>query len=238
MLPVQTGFTVTVDMSDSPGTGHIAQVPFRYEVPRILNAQTFYHEGTEGYHADDRERLLQYMQENGFKKPVDVWFDNIKGMLELEMDTNGRWMRDLRERIYPDDAMWFIAHTQMMYLAFCTTSIEDDEFLLTENAYSIHEGPNSYRINPHTGEHTPTAYTEYHVFAVISPKLIMVLRSFLLPVPEENNNKEIGDWRKTMYQLNTWNHTESSREPKTTKNHPPLQPSSANTIILYFRGQC
>jgi hypothetical protein len=166
----------------------------------------FYHEGAEGYRADDREKLLQYMQEKGFKKPVDVWFDNIKAMLELKMDPQCLWMRELRERIYPDDAMWFIAHTQMMYLAFCTTSIGDDEFLLTENAYSIHEGPNSYRINPHTGELTPTAYTEYHVFAVISPNLIMVLRSFLLSVPEEDNNEEIGDWRKTMYQLNIGQH--------------------------------
>lgn len=166
----------------------------------------FYHEGAEGYSADDRERLLLYMQERGFNKPVDVWFDNIKGILELKMDPNGHWMRDLRERIYPDDAMWFISHTQMMYLAFCSSSIADDEFLLTENAYSIHEGPNSYQINPDTGEHTPTAYTEYHVFAVISPKLIMVLRSFLLPVPEEDNNEEIGKWRKTMYQLNIDQH--------------------------------
>jgi len=167
----------------------------------------FYHEGAEGYNADDRERLLQYMQEHGFKKPVDVWFDNIKGMLDLKMEPDGRWISDLQERIYPDDAQWFIAHTQMMYLAFCTTSIDDDEFLLTENAYSIHEGPNSYRLDPQTGEHIPTAYTEYHVFAVISPKLIMVLRSVLLPVPEEDNNKKIDDWRKSMYKLNIDQHS-------------------------------
>jgi hypothetical protein len=192
----------------------------------------FYHEGTEGYRADDRERLLQYMQENGFEKPVDVWFDNIKGMLELKMDTNGRWMRDLQERIYPDDATWFIAHTQMMYLAFCTTSIEDDEFLLTENAYSIHEGPNSYRINPHTGEHTPTAYTEYHAFAVISPKLIMVLRSFLLPVPEEDNNKEIGDWRKTMYQLNIGQHNNPVLSGSVLADLPIAKPRNSYSKIV------
>jgi hypothetical protein len=128
-------------------------------------------------------------------------------MLDLKMDPDGRWMQDLPKRIYPDDAMWFIANTQMMYFAFCTPSIEDDEFLLTENAYSIHEGPNSYEINPHAGEQIPKAYTEYHVFSVISPKLIMVLRSFLLPVPEEDNNKRIGDWRKTMFEQNIAQHS-------------------------------
>ncbi len=69
----------------------------------------FYHESAEGYHSDDRHRFLQYMQEKGFKKPVDVWFDNIKGMLELKMDLNGRWTRELQERIYPDDAV--VHHT-------------------------------------------------------------------------------------------------------------------------------
>jgi hypothetical protein len=192
----------------------------------------FYHESAEGYHADDKHRLLPYMQEKGFKKPVDVWFDNIKGMLDLKMDPEGRWMREIQERIYPDDAMWFIAHTQMMYLAFCSTAIEDDEFLLTENAYSMHEGPNSYRIDPQTGEQTPTAYTEYHVFAVISPKLIMVLRSFLLPVPEEDNDEEVGDWRKTMYQLNIKQHNYPLSSGSVLADLPIAKPRNSYSKIV------
>lgn len=192
----------------------------------------FYDESAEDYHANDRDRLLQYMKEKGFRKPVDVWFDNIKGMLELKMDSNGRWMRELQERIYPDDAIWFIAHTQMMYLACCSTAIEDDEFLLTENAYSIHEGPNSYRIDPQTGEQTPTAYTEYHVFAVISPKLIMVLRSFLLPVPEEDNDEEIGDWRKTMYQLNIEQHNYPLTSGSVLADLPIAKPRNSYSKIV------
>jgi hypothetical protein len=162
----------------------------------------FYHENAEGYSADDKEKLLKYMQENGFKRPIDVWFNNIKEILDLKMDPKGDWMRDIQGRIYHDDAVWFIAYTQMMYLAFCSTSVEDDEFLLTENAYSIHEGPNSYQINPDTGEHTITAYTEYHGFAAISPKLIMVLRSFMLPQKEEDNDEKVANWRQTMYLRN------------------------------------
>jgi hypothetical protein len=112
-------------------------------------------------------------------------------MMELKMDAKGSWMAALVERIYPDDAKWFIAHTQMMYLALCTPVNKDDEFLLTENAYGIHEGPVSSRIDPKSGGFIATAYTEFHKFAVISPKLIMVLRSFVLPIPEEDLDEEM-----------------------------------------------
>lgn len=95
----------------------------------------YYHHDAEEYSENDKERLLKYMREKGYKKPVDVWFDNINAMLELKMDPQMEWMGWLREHVYPDDAMWFIAHSQMMYLALCTPSGPESEFLLTENAY-------------------------------------------------------------------------------------------------------
>ena len=159
----------------------------------------FYHQDAEGYSANDRDEMLKYMQEKGFKKPIDVWFDNIKGMLELEMDLEYKWIGRLRDRIYPDDAMWFLANTQMNYLAFCTASNKDDEFLLTENLYNIYEGPSSYATNPDTGENTLKAYTEYHTFSIISPKLVMVLRSVILPVPEEDSDESTKEWRSSRY---------------------------------------
>jgi len=168
----------------------------------------FYHQNAEGYSEDDREPLLTYMREKGYQKPIDVWFDNIKVMLELKMDPEGEWMEELRKRVYPDDAEMYIAHTQMMYLALCTPSAKDDEFLLTENAYNIHEGPNSLLIHPDTGESIMGCYTEFHVFSVVSPKLIMVLRSFLLPIPEEDSDEEIKLWRETMLQLNIIQHND------------------------------
>jgi hypothetical protein len=168
----------------------------------------FYHQNAEGYSEDDREPLLTYMREKGYQKPIDVWFDNIKVMLELKMDPEGEWMEELRKRVYPDDAEMYIAHTQMMYLALCTPSAKDDEFLLTENAYSVHEGPNSVLIHPDTGESTLGCYTEFHVFSVISPKLIMVLRSFLLPIPEEDSDEEIKRQRETMLHLNIIKHVD------------------------------
>lgn len=166
----------------------------------------FYHETAEGYSEDDKTRLVQYMREKGYQKPIDIWFDNINAMLDMKMDLEDNWMDELMKRMYPDDAQWLIAHIKLMYLAFCTPSGQDDEFLLTENAYSIFEGPNSYLTNPDIGESTAQAYTEYHVFAAVSPKLIIVLRSLLLPIPEEDSNDAIRQWRETMYEQSVRQH--------------------------------
>ncbi|KFY44361.1 hypothetical protein V495_03503 [Pseudogymnoascus sp. VKM F-4514 (FW-929)] len=160
----------------------------------------FCHESADEYCADDRERLLAYMKKKGFIKPIEVWFDNIKAMLKLKMDPRGLWMEEIRKRAYPDDAEWFILHTQGMYMALCTPSTPEEEFLLTENGYGIHEGPVSAHMDPKTGNFITTSYTEYHVFSVISPRLMIVLRSFLLPNPLEDNSNDIREFRQTCYQ--------------------------------------
>lgn len=162
--------------------------------------QRYYHNDAEGYVSDDRDRLLEYMLKKGYKKPVDVWFDNINAMLELKMDPQMKWMEWLMEHAYPDDAMWFIARCQMMHLALCTPSSPDDEFLLTENAYSIHEGPVSCFVDPVTKKTKQGSYTEFHILAVISPKLMMVLRSFVLPVPEEDADEDMRTWRRNAFE--------------------------------------
>ena len=192
----------------------------------------FYHQNAEDYSEDDRERLLTYMREKGYQKPIDVWFDNIKAMLELKMDLEGKWMKELTKRIYPDDAMMYIANTQMMYLAFCTPSAKDDEFLLTENAYSIHEGPNSLLIHPDTGERTMGYYTEFHVFSVISPKLIMVLRSVLLPIPEEDSSEEIKRWRETMLRRNIIQHVDPLRARSVLEDLPVTKARNSYTRLV------
>lgn len=168
----------------------------------------FYHETFEDYSADDRERLLEYVRAKDFEKPIDVWFDNIKAILELEMDPGGEWMDKIRKRIYPDDAEWFAHHTQGMYMALCTPSEQGDEFLLTENGYGIHEGPVSNKVDPRTGELIATCYTEYHVFAAVSPRLMIVLRSFLLPNPMEDNIQRYREYRETIYRISASMHND------------------------------
>lgn len=145
------------------------------------------HEKAEDYDEDDRKQMLQYTEERGFQRPIDVWLDNIKGILELELDHKMQWKQRIEERIYPMDAKWFFINVKMFWMAFVTPSSESGlEFLLTQNAYSIYEGANSTSFDPITGNLKQGPYVKFHVFAPISPRLMIVLRSDILPIPEED----------------------------------------------------
>lgn len=172
------------------------------------------------------------MHRKGFQKPIDVWFDNINAMLELKMDPAMEWMEWLMEHAYPDDAKWFIARSQMMYLALCTPSGQNDEFLLTENLYSVYEGPGSLSRDPDTNETVLRAYTELHTFSVVSPKLMMVLRSFILPVPEEDADEEMKAWREEMYQLNAIQHDDPMNANSIIKDLPITKARNSYTMIV------
>lgn len=153
--------------------------------------QRFYHDVTEGYDADDRELLWEYMKEKGFKRPMDVWFNNLKTIMEVHMDSEKAWIKELPKHMYADDAMWFILHAQSMYMAICTPSDPSDEFILTDNSYNIFEGPFAFVTDKTSSNLEAASYTPLHEFAPISPKLMIVLRSFLLPVPEEDADPTI-----------------------------------------------
>ena len=170
----------------------------------------FYHEDADDYDALDRQSLLSYMKEKGFSKPLDVWFNNIKALLELKMDPEKKWITELPKNMYDRDAFWAIQHMQTNYLSFCVPSNIEDEFLLTENAHSIHEGP-SLGIQ----------YTEYHSFAAISPRLIMVLRSMLLPDTLEDKDEGIRIWRQEL-QKNTGREYGTESFPKSIFHNLPI----------------
>ena len=141
------------------------------------------------YTANDRAHMMRYMAEKGFKSPMEVWLHNLEAIVDLNMDAGGAWTERIVERMYPDDAMWFLKNMQMYHLAFCTPKHRDDEFVLTENAYGIFEGPND-----------PTgAWTDYHLFVPISPKLIGVLRSNMLGQGYWESSEQ-----KQMRQMQLW----------------------------------
>jgi hypothetical protein len=148
----------------------------------------FYHDNPESYKADDRELLWEYMAEMGFQRPADVWFHNLKTIMELHMDPEGKWEQDLPKRMFVDDAIWFIVHVQMMYMAICTPSNPADEFILTDNSYNVFEGPFCFVNDAKTGNVEAASLTPLHEFAPISPKLMIILRSSMLPVTEEDSN--------------------------------------------------
>ncbi|KAJ8127860.1 hypothetical protein O1611_g5776 [Lasiodiplodia mahajangana] len=156
--------------------------------------QRFHHTGSDEYNFNDKSRLKEYMEKNNFKRPVDVWFHGLKTIINLKMDTEN-WRVELPEKMYQDDAMWFLMHSEMMYLAICTPSDPETEFILTDNSYNVFEGPNTFTKNPVTGKSSEAGWTSFHEFAPLSPKLMIVLRSNMLPVPEEDSSPNIKAWR-------------------------------------------
>lgn len=144
---------------------------------------TFYaryrHDTLDTYTAEDRDELSAYMQSKGFSKPIDVWLDNIEKLIDLEMDVKLEWMAGLSERMYHPDAMWAARHCQLMYMAICTPADPAGEFILTDNCYHVAEGPHNTSTNLQTGESILGAWLSLHEFAPVSPKLMIVLRSFL-----------------------------------------------------------
>ncbi|KAI1109281.1 hypothetical protein F5Y14DRAFT_433123 [Nemania sp. NC0429] len=157
--------------------------------------QRFYYDNADEYVANDKSRLQTYMEANNFKRPVDVWFHGLKTIMNLKMDKEN-WKQELVENMYRDDAMWFLMHSEMMYMAICTPSEPGAEFILTGNSYNVFEGPNTFSQNPVTGKFEETGWTNFHEFAPVSPKLMIVLRSNLLPIPEEDSDPEIRAWRE------------------------------------------
>lgn len=191
----------------------------------------FVNDEMEGYVEDDREKFLKYMRENGFQKPVDVWIHSIKTILELKMDPMGEWMKNLVNQLYPDDAMWFIMHTEWMYLALCTPSDTDREFILTENCYNVFEGPQTAVIDPISGERRCVAWTNFHEFSPISPKLVMVLRSFVLPNSEEDKNESINEWRENLFKLSTGMHADPSSVNSILADLPINKPRNSYSSV-------
>ncbi|KAE8332401.1 hypothetical protein BDV39DRAFT_200025 [Aspergillus sergii] len=156
---------------------------------------TFYarynHDSITTYDSNDKHRLESYMRERKFKSPRDIWYANLKTFLDLEMDPDMQWIKKVHERAFPDDAMMFIDHMQSKFMAFCQPSSEEDEFILTHNAYGVFEGPSDVQIDPATGGAIEGAYTEYHNFAPISAKLIIILRSSLLVDPSKEGAEDL-----------------------------------------------
>lgn len=159
--------------------------------------QRFYHDSSDGYVSNDKSRLQIYMEEHNLKRPVDVWFHGLKTIMNLKMDKED-WKEELADNMYRDDAMWFLMHSEMMYMAICTPSEPGAEFILTGNNYNVFEGPNTFSPNPVTGKSDDAGWTSFHEFAPLSPKLMIVLRSNLLPVPEEDSDPEIRAWREEL----------------------------------------
>jgi hypothetical protein len=156
----------------------------------------FYHEDAQDYDANDKQLLHDYMKKRGFRKPMDVWFHNLKTIMEAKIDLDRKAIFELRKEMYPSDAMWFISHAEMYYMAICTPANADEEFVLTDNCYNVFEGPNTFKQSQATGRCVSSSSAPLHQFAPISPKLMIVLRSNCLPNPEEDHDPYVKECRR------------------------------------------
>ncbi|KAH7110059.1 hypothetical protein B0J11DRAFT_474111, partial [Dendryphion nanum] len=168
----------------------------------------FNYQTPEGYISDDKHIFRPYMREKGFKRPLDVWLHNLCEIIGLDMSPGKNWREKLRTSIYPPDAEWFVIHYDTMYMAFATPSDQSDEFILTDNAFSVYEGPVSYSVDRETGRKIETCYTEFHVLNVVSPRLILLLRSTLLPEKNQDANSEVQKMRKLLLDVHMSLHSD------------------------------
>ena len=161
----------------------------------------FNHQSIDTYDADDRHRLLEFMAKGNLSSPKAVWFSNIHAFLDLQMDDEMEWMPKILNSplVYPDDAKMFVAHMQTKFMAFCTVSDTSDEFVLSENAYGVHEGPMDMYQDPKSGRMVEHLYTEHHNFAPLSPKLLVVFRSYWLPSGVDERDTEEQESAYEMY---------------------------------------
>lgn len=149
--------------------------------------ERFNHDTISGYERYDKEDLMKYMKEKGFKSPRDVWFYNLRVFLDIELDVDNQWIDCIKKQAYPEDAELFEVHVRNQFITFCQPEWPQDEFILTENAYGVFEGPSSFNND----QWDSIIATEYHNFAPVSPKLMIVLRSCLLASPTEEGAPEV-----------------------------------------------
>lgn len=160
--------------------------------------QRFHHSDLESYNSIDKKLLQGYMEMRGFKTPLDVWFHNLETIMKLDLGTDSTWEGTIWDRMFHADADWLISHIDSFYLTICTPANPDEEFILSDNSYNIFEGPNMFMEDVDTGEQACSGHASFHEFAPLSPRLIFVLRSIYLPVPEEDKIQSLREWRELM----------------------------------------
>lgn len=158
--------------------------------------ERFNHDSPGAYSADDRELMREYMSQHGFTRPLDVWLHAIKTIINLDMTERTEWQKELANQMYTGDAIWFITHCEYYYMAICTPSDPGDEFILTDGCYNVFEGNNCFVRDSKTGEVGGGSYTPLHMFAPISPKLMIVLRANQLPNSLEDADEVVKKMRQ------------------------------------------
>lgn len=148
------------------------------------------------YISEDKHLLRDYMAKKGFITPRDVWLHNLRAILNLDMDANGKWIERLPDLMFPADASMFIFHAQHSYITFCTAAEMNDEFILTDQCYNLFEGPTHNTFCAKTGDYLGDTYLCFYEFGPISSRLMIILRSNILPEALEDMDPKVREIRQ------------------------------------------
>ncbi|EWY81049.1 hypothetical protein FOYG_15336 [Fusarium oxysporum NRRL 32931] len=148
----------------------------------------------------DRDLLKEYMDRNGIKRPLDVWLQGLSSIIDLDMRVTANWQETLKSTVYYGLFRHFQEHITEFWMSFCTPLSEDEEFIHPDTGSHVYEGPTVDFQDKTTGEFIRLG-PRSHLFAPISPLLMIVLRSKHLPEPHEDNNPETKAGRQLYRQI-------------------------------------
>ncbi|OBT57544.1 hypothetical protein VE04_02968 [Pseudogymnoascus sp. 24MN13] len=160
--------------------------------------EKYFSKNPQAYISEDKHLLRDYMAKKGFITPRDVWLHNLRAILNLDMDANGKWIERLPDLMFPADAAMFIFHATHSYITFCTPAEMSDEFILTDQCYNLFEGPTHNSFCAKTGDYIGDTYLCFHEFGPVSPRLMIILRSNILPEALEDKDSKVRKARQRM----------------------------------------
>lgn len=111
------------------------------------------------------------------------------------MDVGGQWEGTISSTVYFAIADRFVKHVKGYWMAICTPANSEEEFVLTENGYNVHEGPTVSFEDKNTGECISLG-SAFHYFAPIAPRVMMLLRNQHLPEPLDDGDPDTKELRK------------------------------------------
>jgi hypothetical protein len=144
------------------------------------------HQSCEEYNESDEAEMMAYMQTRGFTRPIDVWHDNILNILNTKAQNEDQYVSELSQSMYPSDAVWVEKDMTTKYPVLCVPLHKDEEFVLSEHSFCLYEGPSD----------RDGAWTDFHVFCIIAPRLAIILRLYLLPERLEDSDDELSSRKK------------------------------------------
>lgn len=133
---------------------------------------------------------MEFMDREKLHEPMDVWFRNIRAILEADINKYPKFFESAsrlasKYHAYEPDMWWYLKNMQMHYLVFVRPETPDQEFVLTENAFSVFEGPVSGQ-----------SWTDFHLLSPVSPKLFILSRSVLCGTGYDENKEQLDTMRR------------------------------------------